>query len=284
MNQADQRAAILAAYDLAVDCMADRTEIADELLRVANGPLEIELMALRRSLEQAREEIKYLNEHVAELLAAKPAPPTTSPYTIVANWCQERADTMRTTVSTSTDPNQQKYEPVLASISTLEETANYCRRMLGEPALPPIPPELLHIGELLRTQNNRITDQPMFLVQKSVYDATTDDYADGFEWHDNINGMLEDVSELRSKRLESLYHRGREYDERYVRIATRQRWEFVTACFTEQGCKDYLARDGHNLGEARIYADGSYRNHEYRVVRNWLMSLPPPSGVAGGAS
>ena len=52
---------------------------------------------------------------------------------------------------------------------------------------------------------------------------------------------------------------------------------FVTACFTEQGCKDFLARDGHNHRRPFIYAFGSYRNGEYQAVRNILKSLPGTS-------
>ena len=53
----------------------------------------------------------------------------------------------------------------------------------------------------------------------------------------------------------------------------RDRWEFVTACFTEQGCKDYIAANGHNLTEPRIYAYGSYRNNEFRAVRSALTGM-----------
>lgn len=56
-------------------------------------------------------------------------------------------------------------------------------------------------------------------------------------------------------------------------------YEYVTACFTEEGAQAYLSVNGHNLRKPRIYADGSYRNAEYRDIRNWLMSLPaqPPA-------
>jgi len=30
---------------------------------------------------------------------------------------------------------------------------------------------------------------------------------------------------------------------------------------------------GHNLNEPRIYATGSYRNNEFRAVRNFLVEL-----------
>jgi hypothetical protein len=58
-------------------------------------------------------------------------------------------------------------------------------------------------------------------------------------------------------------------------------WEFVTGCLTEQGCKDYIACNGHNLREPRIYAYGAYRNAEFIALRKWLMGLRGSAGNAG---
>lgn len=88
----------------------------------------------------------------------------------------------------------------------------------------------------LREQDNRATDQPMFIVQQK----------------------------RRSWGVEGGTSRQPFY---------RDEWVFVTACFTEQGCKDYIARDGHNLIEPRIYAEGSYRNLEFQELRKMLLAL-----------
>lgn len=64
-----------------------------------------------------------------------------------------------------------------------------------------------------------------------------------------------------------------------MRLAVFDVWEFVTACFTEKGCKDYLAVNGHNLTEPRIYAAGSYRNEEFRTVREYLLGLAARSAT-----
>jgi len=55
--------------------------------------------------------------------------------------------------------------------------------------------------------------------------------------------------------------------------------EEYAACFTEQGCRDYLARDGHNLRLPFIYAFGSFRNSEYQFVRKWLAGITLVVGV-----
>ncbi len=139
-----------------------------------------------------------------------------------------------------------------------------------------IPDEFYQIGKNLREQDNRYTDQPMFVVfQKREIIGSDEHSPSRIVWV--LDG--EEVSELRAKRLEALYHNG--LDMRgYERYAMQEVDEFVTACFTEQGCKDYLQRNGHNLRQPFIYADGSYRNNEYQAVRKWLMSLPEGDGHA----
>ena len=131
------------------------------------------------------------------------------------------------------------------------------------------PPELYTIGELIRTQDNRITDQPMFVVFQKREIIGSDEHSPSricWVWDG------EEVSELRAKRLEALYQDGRD-TRGYDRYAMQEVDEFVTACFTEHGCKDYLRQNGHNLRQPYIYACGSFRNNEYQLVRNWLAGI-----------
>lgn len=149
-----------------------------------------------------------------------------------------------------------------------------------------IPPELRAIGELLRTQDNRVTDQPMFIVQeKRIVIGFDPDYSQGDEdivwWIDDCQYFMGD--ELFEK-MERAYEETSDIPENWHRHGFTTEWVYVTACFTEQGCKDYLAKNGHNLKEPRIYADGSYRNAEFRLIRDWLMTLsatPPAHGHRG---
>ncbi|HHC1444573.1 TPA: ead/Ea22-like family protein [Klebsiella pneumoniae] len=130
-------------------------------------------------------------------------------------------------------------------------------------------PELYTIGELIRTQDNRITDQPMFVVFQKREIIGSDEHSPSricWVWDG------EEVSELRAKRLEALYQDGRD-TRGYDRYAMQEVDEFVTACFTEHGCKDYLRQNGHNLRLPYIYACGSFRNNEYQLVRNWLAGI-----------
>lgn len=132
-----------------------------------------------------------------------------------------------------------------------------------------LPAELYTIGDLIRTQDNRITDQPMFVVFQKREIIGSDEHSPSricWVWDG------EEVSELRAKRLEALYQDGRD-TRGYDRYAMQEVDEFVTACFTEHGCKDYLRQNGHNLRLPYIYACGSFRNNEYQLVRNWLAGI-----------
>lgn len=130
---------------------------------------------------------------------------------------------------------------------------------------------LAEIGNQLLTQDNRITDQPIFVVEKSVMVVTNPDYGyDKEEWVNTESGDYETASETKSRRLNALEDGCRETGD-WEKIYLKETWQFVTACFTEQGCKDFLEINGHNIGKNRIYAYGSFRNHEYQAVRNYLI-------------
>lgn len=142
-------------------------------------------------------------------------------------------------------------------------------KQLAESRTVKLSPELYTIGELIRTQDNRITDQPMFVVFQKREIIGSDEHSPSricWVWDG------EEVSELRARRLEALYQDGRD-TRGYDRYAMQEVDEFVTACFTEHGCKDYLRQNGHNLRLPYIYACGSFRNNEYQLVRNWLAGI-----------
>lgn len=133
---------------------------------------------------------------------------------------------------------------------------------------------LAAIGHLINTQDNRITDAPIFAVEQKREYVTDADYNDSrIVW---INDEGEKAGAKEDAELEARYRRDYEEPRGWRRLAVFDVWEFVTACFTEQGCKDYIAANGHNLKETRIFAHGSYRNREWRDVRDYLRSLSTP--------
>lgn len=117
----------------------------------------------------------------------------------------------------------------------------------------------------LKTQDNRRTDQPMFVVQTLVRDiGYGSGYADDFIW---INEDCDEVD------AEDPGYDDDDLDS-FSKVYYKERWEFVTACFTQAACADYIDRMKHrHSGEMRIYAEGSYRNYEYQAVRTLLMNL-----------
>lgn len=136
-----------------------------------------------------------------------------------------------------------------------------------------IPSELFTIGNLIATQDNRCTDQPMFLVQQKrrVY-GFDPEYGENVVWL-HADGDYTEADDEEHKKFQADYEENLTEPEGWVRTSYKDEWEFVTACFTEQGCKDHITSNGHNLKEPRIYADGSYRNFEFREIRNWLLSI-----------
>lgn len=111
---------------------------------------------------------------------------------------------------------------------------------------------LREIGERLRTQDNRITENPMFCVQTKRRDLVPEDFSNETVWV--LDG--EEVDE------------GTEGAEEYY---IQERWETVMVAFTEEGCKEYLRQNGHNLCQPRIYVESFNRCPEMLAIRKWLM-------------
>lgn len=136
-----------------------------------------------------------------------------------------------------------------------------------------IPDRIAEIGALIRTQDNRITDAPMFIVQEQRRAYGFDpQFADDSEivWRDSDG---EATPEEHAK-MEAQWNEDGEEPDGWTRTAYQDAWHFVTACFTEKGCNDYIRLNGHNhSGKLRVFAESSYRNEEWRTVRAFLMGL-----------
>jgi len=130
--------------------------------------------------------------------------------------------------------------------------------------------KLQTIAENLRTQDNRATEAPIFAVQqrRRIY-GFDPSYGENVVWV-HVDGVEADAYE--HAEFEAEYNKSGEQPSDWRRTFYCDKWEFVTACFTEQGCKDYIAINGHNLKGPRIYAYGSYRNEEWTAVRDHLIS------------
>lgn len=129
---------------------------------------------------------------------------------------------------------------------------------------------LERITHELHTQDNRATSDPMFIVQerKRIYGLSLD-YTDDYVWIDTANDHTE-ATAMESDGLDRRESRGDDTGD-WVKVGYVDHWHFVTACFTEQGCKDYITANGHNLTDPRIYAASAYRNSEFTTLRKLLL-------------
>lgn len=129
--------------------------------------------------------------------------------------------------------------------------------------------DIARIGKAIREQDNRITEAPIFAVQQRHRIWGVEE-GDGHEWRSVEE--WDPVSDAKAEEMEEHFDCFLEAPDGYARIAYVDTWEFVTACFTEAGCKEYIRINGHNLTDPRIYAYGSYRNAEWRMIRQWLLN------------
>lgn len=129
------------------------------------------------------------------------------------------------------------------------------------------------LGNRLITQDSRLTADPLFCVfeRREVVVNEEFDY-DYISWTDTDADYQEIEGEKR-ERLEAPYEGHRPIPERYQRHAIKEFDSFVTACFTEQGYKDFLAIQGHNLRKPFTYVTSLFRNEEMKALRTMMMGL-----------
>ena len=141
--------------------------------------------------------------------------------------------------------------------------------------------DLLAIGDQLRTQDNRCTASPMFIVQQKLYFGCEPGEGNVDVW---LNEDCEEVDEETAAMLDELDDAFKwELDEdqavmlnRHKKRGMKHYWEFCMAAFTEAGCKRYLELNGHNLTDPRIYAESWNRCPEMLAVREFLLANAEP--------
>ena len=141
------------------------------------------------------------------------------------------------------------------------------------------PEQLTALREELRTQDNAVTADPLFVVfqEERIYGVSQDYQTNGYTWvgaDDSSVTADDDEAKVLDKLLDAdreLSIGGATYERVWYRIVPR----FVTACFTRKGAEDYIACNGHNLTKPYIYVDTLYGNHEMLALRNHLMGDKP---------
>lgn len=124
--------------------------------------------------------------------------------------------------------------------------------------------DLSQIGERLKTQDNRCTVNPMFCVQERRRLVGLDsDYSENRCWYDTASDevIYDDDKDFKGP------PEGEEWNEfGYV-----DQWFTVMVAFTEEGCKEYLRLNGHNLKHPRIYVESFNRCPEMIAIREALI-------------
>lgn len=115
--------------------------------------------------------------------------------------------------------------------------------------------QLQTVAERLRTQDNQITANPIFVVQQRIRDYGYEPkWAEGTAW---IDGQGEEITAPDDEATETGY---------------RDRWEFVQPFFTEAAARAYIKANQHNLRECRVYVASGFRNAEWAMVRDLLLN------------
>lgn len=124
------------------------------------------------------------------------------------------------------------------------------------------------IKDRLNTQDNRMTQDPFFIVQEEFRDIGYDlDYSLDenialFEWEDT-ECILFPGDEGYKRALQ---------DSNYEHTGFVARWESVAYFFTEGAADEYIDKNRHrHEGVLRTYADSLYNNPEMKAVRAILM-------------
>lgn len=127
------------------------------------------------------------------------------------------------------------------------------------------------LGSRVITDDNRCTADPLFCVMEKHEIVVEEGYG-----HDRIVWVDEEGSEAsptQARRLEALHNDYRETPDKWRRLAVAKQDRFVTACFTEQGCKDFLAVQGHNLRQPFTYVFSLFRNEEMKQLRQLMIGM-----------
>lgn len=135
--------------------------------------------------------------------------------------------------------------------------------------------DIFTIAANLRTQDPRMTSNPIFVVQQKrrIYNL---EESDTYIWIDTRDG--EEVDEETAVHLEAADSWNRDPNthptgiiiDDYRKSYYRDEYVFVQPFFTEAGAKRYIEINGHNLREPRIYVEGGWRNEEWETVREFL--------------
>lgn len=136
---------------------------------------------------------------------------------------------------------------------------------------------LRELAEQLRTQDNAITENPIFMVQqrRRLWGYNSDEYSQedcvvGVQWFNEDNDEASDEQLKSLRRYWSMHHAE---PEGWRRVGYIDLWEHVQPFFTRAGAELYIDQNRHNLRDPRVYVESGYRNAEWQFLRDFIQSL-----------
>lgn len=150
--------------------------------------------------------------------------------------------------------------------------------------------QLVAMAKEIHTQDNEITANPIFMVQRHRRTYGFDPaYSDNPVWLENDDHVeITDFSEYQCPECDKALSRD-EFEDEYcaacsrsleqlhvTKTAYQDTWENVQPFFTRKGAEEYLRINGHNLDgkeKPRIYVESAYRNAEWIAIRKMLARL-----------
>ena len=133
--------------------------------------------------------------------------------------------------------------------------------------------DIKEIAFNIRNQDNRITANPIFMVQVRVEICGLEN---GYE--DHIKVIDEDHDEIDPPDGMDSYSSLADWHEQqeelgHTLVGCRYEWHNKQPFFTEVGAQRYIDRNRHNLGKTRIYVESGYRNDEWEAIRETLRKI-----------
>jgi hypothetical protein len=115
---------------------------------------------------------------------------------------------------------------------------------------------LKEMSHEILTQDNRITNHPVFEVQeKERTYGLEPGWSEHFEW-------LNDEGTVCNKS-----------DDGAIKVYYSEKWRMVQPFFTMKAAEEYIRENKHNMKEPRVYVASGYRNKEWQAIREFLKTL-----------
>lgn len=133
-------------------------------------------------------------------------------------------------------------------------------------------PSLEAIANNLKTQDNRITANPIFIVEqlKRVYGVGSA-WTEAFVW---MTDEGDEASPEIAKAFEIVHREnGADQIDDFHRVGYKEYWQAVQPFFTEAAANRYIRANGHNLNKTRVYVYGGWRNDEWYAIREHLLTF-----------